>query len=230
MLKTLLEKFDIHPILDSSLQFGPALVLDMTSDEWLGAHQLTTEQLIQKTKSLMQAAKAKIAVGGYAEDRGLLYSRSSLFEENNTYRSVHLGVDLTVPAKTPVYTPLPAKLHSFSNNQEKGDYGPVVILEHDLEGLRFYTLYGHLTQDSLADLFPGKTYSAGECFAEIGDETENGDWPPHLHFQIIKDLQGAVGSYPGVAASCHAALYLENCPDPNLILKIPALTTTPHTF
>ena len=48
----------------------------------------------------------------------------------------------------------------------------------------------------------------------------NGDYPPHLHFQIINDLQGNFGDYLGVCSANELDFYKENCPDPNLILKL----------
>jgi hypothetical protein len=48
---------------------------------------------------------------------------------------------------------------------------------------------------------------------------KNGDWPPHLHFQLIWDLGGKWGDYPGVAAERDLEFYKENCPDPNWIIN-----------
>jgi hypothetical protein len=48
----------------------------------------------------------------------------------------------------------------------------------------------------------------------------NGDYAPHLHFQIIIDMENKKGDYPGVCSSKTLAFYLQNCPDPNLLLKI----------
>ena len=47
---------------------------------------------------------------------------------------------------------------------------------------------------------------------------ENGGWPAHLHFQIIGDLMGFIGDFPGVAKQSEIEEWLERCPDPNLIL------------
>jgi hypothetical protein len=47
---------------------------------------------------------------------------------------------------------------------------------------------------------------------------ENGNWPSHLHFQIILDLQDWQGDYPGVCKYSERQLWLDNCPDPDLIL------------
>ncbi|MCB0062892.1 MAG: aminotransferase class III-fold pyridoxal phosphate-dependent enzyme, partial [Caldilineaceae bacterium] len=88
-------------------------------------------------------------------------------------------------------------------------------------GLTFYTLYGHLSEDSLEGLYPGKIIPKGEQFAAMGDYPINGDWPPHLHFQIITDLLGTSCGFNGVAAPSERAVWLSLCPDPNLILQMP---------
>ena len=75
---------------------------------------------------------------------------------------------------------------------------------------------------SLAGLTEGQIIPAGKQFATFGVKEENGYWPPHLHFQLIFDMEGMMGDYPGVCQFSKSVLYLENCPDPALILK--------HTF
>jgi 4-aminobutyrate aminotransferase-like enzyme len=85
----------------------------------------------------------------------------------------------------------------------------------------FYTLYGHLAADSVKDLEIGQRFEAGQQVARIGDRPVNGDWPPHLHFQIITDMLGFRGDFPGVASPTERELWLSLCPDPNLLLGIP---------
>ena len=72
---------------------------------------------------------------------------------------------------------------------------------------------------SLAGLEVGQFISAGEKFAAFGIAAENGHWPPHLHFQLMFDMQGKKGDYPGVCQFSNKEAYLANCPDPELILK-----------
>lgn len=160
----------------------------------------------------------KIGIGGYNEER-IIYARSGHFEGEEP-RSVHLGIDIWSAAYTPVYAPLDAIVHSFKNNEGFGNYGNTLILEHHLEDLAFYTLYGHLSAASIAALSKGQEMMGGNKIAEIGDFSDNGDWPPHLHFQVMLDMEGHEGDYPGVAAPSERESYLANCPDPGLILQI----------
>lgn len=162
----------------------------------------------------------KVAFGGYLEKRNL-YDRSNYFN-GNSKKNIHLGIDLWCSAYTSVIAPLDGKVHSFANNLNYGDYGPTIILEHSLEDKSFYTLYGHLSIDSLNlnDLKVGKQIKKGETFAQLGDHTENGSYAPHLHFQIIGEMGVYNGDYPGVCDIDSVDFYKNNCPDPNLILQL----------
>ncbi len=169
----------------------------------------------------MKSNKAKIAYGGYLEKRGI-YQRSTYFNQTNleTERNIHLGLDLWIEADTPIYAPLSGTIHSFKNNTNHGDYGPTLILKHHIEGVEFYTLYGHLSLASIEDLDVGVEVTQGTEIAKLGTAEVNGDYPPHLHFQIIKDIQDFSGDYPGVCNQLDLAFYKNNCPNPNLLLKL----------
>lgn len=158
-------------------------------------------------------------IGGYAENR-VIYRNKKHFSTEKNSRSIHLGTDIWTDAGALIYAPLSGKVHSFAFNNRYGDYGPTIILSHELEGTEFFTLYGHLSLQSLDGLYAGKSIASGESFASIGTYPENGDWPPHLHFQIISDMGKYSGDFPGVSSMQDQAYYLSVCPDPNLILRI----------
>ncbi len=151
------------------------------------------------------------------------------------WRTVHIGLDLFLPPGTPVMAPLEGRIHSFKDNANDRDYGPAIILEHEItpetlyddmafnrpestEKLIFYTLYGHLSRKSLDNLTIGQAVAAGEAFCEIGPMPENGNWSPHLHFQVILDMMGWEGDFPGVAFPRWRELWKSICPDPWLLL------------
>ena len=163
---------------------------------------------------------AKVAFGGYLEHRNL-YQRSTVFKDVNIEeRNIHIGLDLWIKAGTAVVAALEGIIHSFQNNTALGDYGPTIILEHQIDGETFYTLYGHLNLESLDGKTVGQKVSKGAIIARLGAAPTNGDYAPHLHFQIIKDLQGKKGDYPGVCSKKEMEFYKTNGPDPNLLLKI----------
>ncbi len=172
----------------------------------------------------LQAAGARVGVGGYNEHR-VIYRRSPHFQQaTQSPREIHLGIDLWADAGTPVFSTLDGVVHSFQDNANFGDYGPTIILEHTYEGKPLYSLYGHLTRSSLDGLYEGKAVRAGDKLAEIGPYPENGDWPPHLHFQLMTDMFGHRGDFPGVCSLTDRAYYLSICPDPNQLLHIPGLS------
>lgn len=135
-------------------------------------------------------------------------------------RRFHLGVDIWGPAGTKVMAPLNGIVHSFAFNNNDSDYGATIILTHHLDGIGFHTLYGHLSLNSLKNLHEGQLVSKGEVIGEFGMRFENGNWPPHLHFQLIADMQGWRGDYPGVCRFSERMQWLAGCPDPNIILQM----------
>ncbi len=164
----------------------------------------------------IEAAGAVAGVGGYLEDRAV-YRDTDLFQ-GDAERSIHIGVDVFMPAETPVYAPLAGEVQSFANRQVQGDYGPVIILRHRLDGVEFHSLYGHLTEASLDGLQVGAAVEQGQQIAAIGARPLNGNWTPHLHFQLIRDMGEWRGDYPGVVRRDELDYYRENCPDPMPLL------------
>lgn len=203
---------------------GKVVVFDFTDSNRELAH-LDINDVSGFTEYLFKSvadAETPVGIGRYDEDR-VLYRHSPLFDGTAERRSIHLGIDLFVMEGTEIMSPLPATVHSAADNAGLGNYGPTVILRHELDGIEFHTLFGHLSRASLDRLEPGDTLSAGDMISEVGDLQENGSWPPHLHFQIITEALADEVDYPGVAAPSERDRYLELCPDPNLILGIPGL-------
>lgn len=165
--------------------------------------------------------KCRYGIGGYGEHR-VIYSRRELFDKEEEPRRLHLGVDIWGPEGTAVFSPVDGTVHSYRYNDTFGDYGATLILAHEINGVKFHSLYGHLNLAGITDKERGTTIHGGEKIAEFGHISENGHWPPHLHFQLIFDMQGMEGDYPGVCRYSERDSYLNNCPDPDMILK--------HTF
>ncbi len=209
---------DIHPVVD----FGNSKLFpfdfteanpELSSDIFTSTEAFSAWVNLQLIKN-----RAQYGIGGYNEHR-TIYSRSPHFDTADEPRRLHLGVDIWGPAGTPVFVPLKAKVHSFKFNDNFGDYGATIILEHDLDGMALYSLYGHLNLDSLKPLVKGMLIQAGEQLAQFGVPQENGHWPPHLHFQLMFDMQDREGDYPGVCRFSERDRWLANCPDPALILN-----------
>jgi murein DD-endopeptidase MepM/ murein hydrolase activator NlpD len=168
--------------------------------------------------SKLQEARARYGIGGYGEYR-TIYSRSKVFDGEEP-RRFHLGIDIWGRPYTKVMAPMDGIVHSFAFNNAYGDYGTTIILTHNLEGMVFHTLYGHLSLNSIKNMRAGDAVRSGDVFAEFGIPFENGQWPPHLHFQIVIDLEGKQGDYPGVCTYSESEKYIANCPDPDIILNM----------
>jgi 4-aminobutyrate aminotransferase-like enzyme len=82
-----------------------------------------------------------------------------------------------------------------------------MIVKHET----FFTLYGHLAEIPLA---VGTKVKAGQEIARVGDRPGNGDWPPHLHYQIIRDLLDMGCDFPGVANPDMSEVFTALSPDP----------------
>ncbi len=195
--------------------------LDLTAanPRLAGADLRDTGAFTLLINQLLTNAGATVGLGGYLEDRVIYRRAGLLFGPGTGGRSLHLGIDVWCPAGTPVAAPLPATLHSAADNAGFGDYGPTVILRHQLGGHVFHSLYGHLTRTDLPPLQAGQPLAAGAVFAHVGPPPENGDWPPHLHFQLITDLPAEASDFPGVAVAAERAQWAARCPNPNLLLR-----------
>lgn len=222
----LLEKFVIQhagrvgKVVDYDPEVDHLFRFDFTSSN----SELNPEDIIDTDKfsawvnQKLKNNKCRYGIGGYMEHR-TLYARSELFNSDDEPRRLHLGVDIWADAGTPVYVPLDGRIHSFRDNNHFGDYGPTVILQHDLDGLRLYTLYGHLNRECLQTLKGGEIVVRGQRLGLFGSQQVNGHWPPHLHFQLMFDIQGCNGDYPGVGRYSEKENLVKNIPDPNLLLQ-----------
>ncbi|MGC6429668.1 MAG: peptidoglycan DD-metalloendopeptidase family protein [Jejuia sp.] len=208
-------------VLDASLPKSKYIAIDLSAQN-SDLNQIDTTSSSEFSNYINRFLKehnAQVAYGGYLEVRSI-YDRSSHFKAITNKRNIHLGLDLWCDVETPIFAPLDGTIHSFKKNTNYGDYGPTIILEHNIFETRFYTLYGHLSLNSIENLEVGQEFKQGEQIATLGNATVNGDYPPHLHFQIIRNIQGNFGDYPGVCTKEDLVFYSENCPDPNLLFGL----------
>jgi 4-aminobutyrate aminotransferase-like enzyme/Ser/Thr protein kinase RdoA (MazF antagonist) len=215
-------------ILEVDFRKKPCHVFDLSvGSTFLGADRREAEPpaLSEKIFGEMKRAGVAVGVGRYDEPR-LLYT-SPLFGEGNNpteeRRTIHLGIDLFVPPGAKLHAPLAGTVHALANNTAALDYGPVVILRHVTgDGQEFFTLYGHLSKETLKKLRVGLAIGQGEAFARVGESNENGGWTPHVHFQIILDLLDRGTDFPGVARATEREVWTGLSSDPNLLLRISA--------
>jgi murein DD-endopeptidase MepM/ murein hydrolase activator NlpD len=213
-----------HPVVSFDPEKDKLLPIDLT-----GSGGDLTPSLLEDTAAFssfiqkkISHAHARYAIGGYAEYREV-YSRSKVFDANmpgNEPRRLHLGTDIWGPVGTPVFAPMGGLVYGFAFNDNFGDYGATLILQHQLDGTEFFTLYGHISLADISYLQEGDYVIRGQKIAHFGLPDENGHWPPHLHFQIIFDMGMNRSDYPGVCRYSESEKYLDNCPDPDLILQM----------
>ncbi len=235
---------DFAPVMGPAVDLSTALVFDLSvssPDRALLGGSVDADELAADIFRKMENAKAEAGIGRYDEARQVYTAGQFTLDSDEMpeRRTIHLGMDVFLTAGSPVFAPLEGKVHSFRNNTQPLDYGPCIILEHVAEepegadepevtagstgsAMTFYTLYGHLSVESLNGLFEGKRIEKGERFATLGDPSVNGGWPPHLHFQIVTDMLGKKGDFPGVGGPGQRNVWRSLSPDPNVILGVPA--------
>ncbi len=179
----------------------------------------------QKIAEIQQKKPTKIIAGGYLEKRALYTSDiyNSADKNSTEKRNIHLGVDFWLPKKTPVHAILNGTVVCAVHQKSLKGYGGFIILKHTIESLDFYTLYGHLSEKSVSKYLINEKIKKGDKIGELGNYSENGEWVPHLHFQIMLSLLDYKNDFPGVALESEILTWKNICPNPNMILKIDAL-------
>jgi len=228
LVKWLNENRDLFAsILEFDLRAGPIQVLDLSIASPLldsNPEKNSFVYLRPRIEAALADAGTQIGIGRYSEARYLNISPAYHTGNKPTdeYRTIHLGIDLFASAGTPIYAPLEGIVHTYADSNSPGNHGPVIVLAHTQdEHPVFYTLYGHLSRESLDGIKIGQRIKKGERLAAVGDPVSNGAFSAHVHFQIITDLLELESDFPGAARPSQKNLWLSLCPDPNLILGIP---------
>ena len=202
------------------------LDLSISSPDLTGRDSDDTADFSNRVFQKMRSDGLTLGIGRFMEPRG--FYLADQFEgrsgDPRESRTIHLGIDVFQEPGTEIHAPLAGRVHTVRENKNRLDYGPTLILEHSAPSGLFWTLYGHLEKASVENLKTGDSIDAGQPIARIGTYPENGDWPPHLHFQIITDLMGFEGNFPGVALPRDRTVWASFCPNPNLILNLPLET------
>lgn len=214
-------KVEFFPVMGEKLNNENTITLDFSHNnpDLMNLDLASTKVFDEYVAQQIKKSGHKYGIGGYLEHRAI-YRRSPVFGTAEAdFRNIHLGIDIWTVAGAPVYCHFDGIIHSFQDNAGFGNYGATIILEHELFSRKLYSLYGHLFLSDLTNLKLGQVVKGGDLLAHIGPFPENGDWPPHLHFQLMWDLMGNVGDFPGVCSKREIDKYVANCPDPNLILR-----------
>jgi len=204
-------KNEIHP-LDLSV-----------SSTWMGHQEdFNNLELFQfKIDQLQKQFPNSILAGGYLEPRPIYTSPE--YDKIGNYgresRTIHLGIDYCLPDQTPVHALFDGEVVIAVNDAGDKEYGGLVILKHSTADFSFYTLYGHLTVASATRHKVGDIINKGDQIAVLANYPENGNWVPHLHFQIMLSILDYKNDFPGVAYYKQINIWKSLCPDPNLLFK-----------
>ena len=164
--------------------------IDMSvSSDWIGHQEdFNNLDLLQfKIDQLQKEVPSKIIAGGYLEPRALYTSTAydTVGNSGRESRSIHLGIDYWLPEYTPVHAIIDGEVVIAINDEGDKEYGGLVVLKHKVNNFYFYTLYGHNTVESAIKHNVGDTILKGEKIVELANYPENGNWVPHLHFQVM---------------------------------------------
>ncbi|TXI12621.1 MAG: aminotransferase class III-fold pyridoxal phosphate-dependent enzyme [Rhizobium sp.] len=212
--------YDFAGILKPSLTKPKVLALDLTAagpdaEAWATLDAIGAERLIEDR---VGATRADFAIGLYGEDRVVYKGDAFETPTAGQRRTIHLGIDLFLPAREPVRAPFAGTVAFIHDDAVPFGFGPTVLLEHRTdEGDAFWTLYGHLSRESVAKLKVGQAIGKGEDFCTLGAASENGNWSPHLHFQIVTDHLGLGGQMHGVGVRDHWQVWRAISPDPSIV-------------
>jgi murein DD-endopeptidase MepM/ murein hydrolase activator NlpD len=132
------------------------------------------------TKYIAKKGNNKHVYGGYMENRSFLW-RGSYLKPNN---SIHLGVDFSFAAGTPIHCPVAFEVKDiFRDPDQSGGWGERVLIETE-KGL---VIFAHLSGVSLKGE-KNNFYSAGTFIGTVATKHSNGGWFPHLHLQGVKNV------------------------------------------
>jgi 4-aminobutyrate aminotransferase-like enzyme/Ser/Thr protein kinase RdoA (MazF antagonist) len=169
----------------------------------------------------------ELGIGPWGERRTVYTDTAFVSRFIDGQRRIHhLGVDLFMPAGTPLYTPIAATVRSVEVEREPLGYGGLIALEHTPEGCpAFVTLWGHMSHEALTRLKPGQRLEAGALVGHMGADDQNGGWTPHLHFQMSTDIKLTAAEIIGVGESAYLDVWADLFPDVAALAGIP-----PETF
>ncbi|MCK0179739.1 aminotransferase class III-fold pyridoxal phosphate-dependent enzyme [Flavobacteriaceae bacterium S0862] len=197
------------------------------SSKWIGHQENFNDlDLFQfKIDKLQAEYPNKVLAGGYLEPRPIYTSTAydKIGNNGRESRTIHLGIDFWFHANTPIHALFDGEVVTACNDAGDKEYGGLVILKHRVEDFEFYTLYGHNTVESATKHQIGDLIKKGEKIAELGNYPENGNWAPHLHFQVMMSMLDYEVDFPGVTYFKQLNVWKGLCPDPNLLFKSEAL-------
>ncbi len=171
-------------------------------------------------RKIQKKNPTQIITGGYLEQRALYTSDIYNAQNSLEKRNIHLGVDFWLPENTPVHALFKGEVVCAVHQKSYKGYGGFIIVKHQVDAIEFYSLYGHLSKESVEKHHRKSLIEKGSRIGFLGNYEENGAWVPHLHFQIMLSLLDYKNDFPGVALKSEIEFWKTICPNPNLLFKL----------
>jgi murein DD-endopeptidase MepM/ murein hydrolase activator NlpD len=210
-------KIDHRPVFPR-LEGDPFIADLSTNSPLLKGMDVRDQKRLQRVLNKKMGSNYRWGVSPYLERRDTLLAGCPQMVAEKRFN--HLGLDVLVDLGTPLHAPLNASVAESGYESGEGNYGGYVLLKHESPFFEtFYSFYGHLCKKRLPAV--GKTFPAGEAFAEIGDFHENGNWFYHTHIQVITRKGLEIGYASKGYCTEKDLLEMNNlCPSPIPIFKI----------
>jgi len=130
--------------------------------------------------------RASCSYGGWFEDRSILW-RGHYMKEDHAF---HLGVDLTVPTHSRVYSPGQGTVVEVWRDEDmNGGWGGRIIIRLKP---RVYVILAHFGKMAVRE---GQEVAQGAYIGSVGSPRENGNWFPHLHVQMVRGSYRHIDGY-----------------------------------
>jgi murein DD-endopeptidase MepM/ murein hydrolase activator NlpD len=159
--------------------------------------------------------------GGYLENRSTLWHGSYLDADE---RFIHLGIDVNVPAHTPIFADSPGRVVSTATDHpEEHGWGMRVIMRLDTHPV--YLVYGHL--HPAVRVHVNDRVKRGTLLGIVGTAEHNGGWFPHVHVQAVAELTyhrlliDGLRDLDGYGRTCERELLRAEYPNPLQYITIP---------
>jgi 4-aminobutyrate aminotransferase-like enzyme/Ser/Thr protein kinase RdoA (MazF antagonist) len=219
----------LRPVLDKpAAQFSKALVPfgDPAHPIAKASAARQPDEAERLWRGIAEQGAIELGIGPWGEDRPVYSSDAfqSVFAPGQR-RSLHLGLDLFAPAGTDIRTPLDATVVDLYETDIPLDYGHAVMLRHAVDGVVFFSLWGHLSEATVRARRIGEALKAGDVIGQMGGTTENGNWQPHVHIQLTTYQPDRAADVIGAGEPGYRAVWEELFPNPMHFAGLP-----PETF
>jgi murein DD-endopeptidase MepM/ murein hydrolase activator NlpD len=164
----------------------PLGTLALGEQQRAGSNPLLDPEYCQQwVRRLHRRYQASCSYGGWFEDRATLW----LGHYMRPGQMFHLGIDFNVPVNSRVYCPADAMVVEVWHDMDRnGGWGGRITLEIKP---KLYLILAHLGRIRVRT---GRTVRLGQLLGNVGNSTNNGNWFPHLHAQMVRGgFQGIDG-------------------------------------